>query len=93
MRVPWREVCLLVASFAVGCGNEPTPGTTPPAPTPLSVAQWRELPVGEKYDEATFARLKMQDPRLQTDRGWHRFMAETVVPERKKDLPDDILGN
>lgn len=83
---------IVVAGLLVGCGGEMTPPTTPPAPTPLSVAEWRELPVGEKYDEATFDRLKLQDPKLKEDRNWARFMAETVVPERKKDLPGDLPG-
>jgi hypothetical protein len=48
------------------------------------------LPVTEKYDETTLERLKRNDPNLKTAHGWNRFMIETVVPERKKDLPDDF---
>ena len=66
------------------------PPAMPPAPTPLSVDAWHELPVHEKYDESTFSRLRSQDPKLDNDRAWHRFMIETVIPARKRDLPDDL---
>jgi len=83
-------VCLTLAGIAIGCGSEsPTPQTFTP-PQPLSVAEWRELPTNEKYDEATFHRLKLQNPNLNNDRAWHRFMIETVIPERKQDLPDGL---
>lgn len=84
--------CIAIASVVVGCGGDVTPTTAPPAPTPLGIAEWRELPVAEKYDETTFDRLRLQDPKLKNDRNWARFMVETVIPERKRDLPDDLPG-
>lgn len=92
MKEPFKCVWLVVACFAVGCGSDQTPPTAPPALTPLSVADWRGLPFNEKDDEATFDRLKLQDHKLKDDRAWHRFMVETVNPERKTDLPDDLPG-
>ena len=78
--------CILGALVFAGCGDDGPP-TLPPAPTPLSVAEWKTLEIPIKYDEGTFDRLKMNDPKLQTDRGWDRFMREVIVPERKKDIP------
>ena len=57
---------------------------------PLTVDEWRELPVQTKYDETTFDRLRLHDPNLKNERHWNRFMVETIIPERKKDLPDDL---
>ena len=76
-------VCLLALA---GCGDNGPP-TLPPAPTPLNVQEWKSLEIQVKYDEATFDRLKLNDPKLKSDREWHRFMREVVVPERKKDIP------
>lgn len=76
--------------LVAGCGGQPAPSPMPDAPTPLSVAQWRDLPVNEKYDEATFQRLRLHDPNLNDERTWQQFMMETVIPERTKDLPDDF---
>lgn len=58
----------------------------------IELSRVARLPVVEKYDDATFSRLKMNEETLQSERAWHRFMVETVVPERKKDLPDDFKG-
>lgn len=79
--------CICGASW--GCGTS-VPEQVPvelPAPTPLSVTQWKELPVAEKYDPTTFERLKLNDPKLQRKPAWDKFMEEVVVPERKKDVP------
>ena len=92
MKSYWKHSCLLVACLAAGCSSESGPPPLPAPPTPLSLAEWRELPVVEKYDDATFSRLKMNEDTLQSERAWHRFMVETVIPERKKDLPDDFKG-
>ncbi|MEO8497618.1 MAG: hypothetical protein ABI614_21335, partial [Planctomycetota bacterium] len=92
VRKVMKILCVVVASAAIGCSGEPTPNEMPSAPTPLSVAEWQALPVVEKYDDAAFQRLKMQDAKLKNEREWHRFMVETVIPERKKDLPGDFAG-
>jgi hypothetical protein len=97
MNVQWNTACLLVACLlmaclAAGCSSGSGPPSMPPSPTPLTLAEWRELPVVEKYDDATFSRLKMNDDKLNSERAWNRFMVETIIPERKKDLPDDFKG-
>lgn len=81
------KIALLTAVFCVGCSAEPTIPTLPPAPTPLTVEQWKTLPISEKYDEATFERLKLQDSKLKSDREWEKFMKTVIIPERKIDIP------
>lgn len=76
---------LLALGGASGCGSaDPVPTGPPP---PLTVEAWKILPVEEKYDPGTFERLKDGDPKLHSPQAWNRFMAEVVVPERKKDIP------
>ncbi|MBI2478947.1 MAG: hypothetical protein HYV60_10035 [Planctomycetia bacterium] len=78
-------VCLLSLLTLSGCDGEPSPRTVPGPLPPLSLEEWKQLPEQEKYDEATFDRLREQDKSLQSERGWGKFMREVVVPERKKD--------
>ncbi|WP_166822888.1 hypothetical protein [Thalassoroseus pseudoceratinae] len=48
-----------------GCSGQPIESADDPVP-PLTVKAWRELPVEQKYDEATFSRLKDAAPKRQT---------------------------
>lgn len=86
------RACVLAAVIGcglAGCGGsvpQQTPRDLPPR-APLSVEEWKQLPVSEKYDAASFERLRLHDPRLKSERAWDKFMAEVVVPERKKDIP------
>ena len=80
-------VGLMLISLALGCGGSAALPAPPTTPTPLSLAEWKQLPIEEKYDGATFERLKLGDPRLQNDRAWNAFMRKEIVPERKKDIP------
>src|SRR5438128_11767434 len=84
--------CLFVAvslSLFAGCGGGGTP--KPPAPLPpptaLTLEEWKTLPIEEKYDGATFERLKLADPKLQNDRNWAYYEKQYIIPERKKDIP------
>jgi hypothetical protein len=77
-------VAAVLLGGALGCGGE-EPVADPP--TPLTVAQWKTLPPEEKYDPATFERLKDADPKLRSPAGWEKFMVEVVVPERTRDIP------
>lgn len=45
------------------------------------------LPIEEKYDAATFERLKDATPDPESPKAWDRFMREVIVPERKRDIP------
>lgn len=83
-----RLTFLAVVAFAVGCGREPNQPRELQSPTPLSVTEWKQLPVEEKYQPESFERLKLHDPKLRSDRVWHNFMVKVVVPERKKDIPE-----
>jgi hypothetical protein len=91
--VSWEGLVYLVRFFAllflclcVGCDDSSPPTLPSPLP-PLTVEEWKTLPVEEKYDEGTFDRLREQDPKLKGDREWARFMKEVVVLERKIDIP------
>jgi hypothetical protein len=76
------------AAIAVaGCGS----ATAPISKTgPLTVDAWKELDPAEKYDEATFDRLKQHDPKLKSGSEWVQFMRKVVIPERNADMPDTI---
>ena len=52
------------------------------------MTEWKQLPVEEKYQPESFERLKLNDPELRSDRAWHQFMLKLVVPEHKKDIPE-----
>lgn len=79
-------LCICLLSCA-GCGRTQGP-PQPIAPlTPLSLAEWKKLPIDVKYDEATFERLKLADPKLQSEAAWNDFMMKVVIPERKVDIP------
>ena len=77
--------------FVLGCGGDVVDESNGPPP-PLTVEAWKELPIQEKYDAATFERLKDADPKLKSPREWDKFMRGVVVPERKVDIPDTPSG-
>lgn len=75
------------AVLMAGCGRTQSPPQPIAPPTPLSVEEWKKMPVDLKYDELSFERLKLADPRLQNEAVWNEFMIKVVVPERKIDIP------
>jgi hypothetical protein len=79
--------CMLMVSVCTGCGDRSLPPSAPPRLGALTIDQWKQLPIEEKYDEATFERLRQQDDKLQSDRAWNRFFRKVVIPERMKDIP------
>ena len=83
-RLFWTGCLILGAGLFPGCS---TSTETVWSDDPLSVDAWRELEPSRKYDPATFDRLKKGDPNLETESGWHRFMVEVVVPQRRIDIP------
>ncbi len=77
------SILILVATLTLaGCGR---PMASRPAP--LSVSDWRALPVDKKYTAEALERLKEGDPKLQTPEGWEAFSRTTLAQERKKDFP------
>ncbi|HTN76677.1 MAG TPA: hypothetical protein VL096_15570 [Pirellulaceae bacterium] len=87
-----NRFCLLLTtlmlSALLGCGQAEQPILkTLPAPTPLTIEDWKKLPIEEKYDELSFDRLKLQDPKLKSDAAWRAFMKKEILPERTKDFP------
>lgn len=81
---------ILLAAPLSGCGSQRTAETPAAAEGPVSVEQWRELPVEEKYQPETLERLRASDPELEDERAWSRMMRDVVVPARMQDLPDDF---
>jgi len=80
-----RTATLILALAAAGCGGGGTADTPPVAP--LTVADWKNLPVEQKYQPEALERLKKGDPNLDTAEGWEAFQKTVVGPARKKDFP------
>jgi hypothetical protein len=73
-------LAMLVA--AVGC-DKPVEDEPPP----VTIAEWKSMPVGQKYSREMLERLKKGDPKLQTPEGWESFAKTTLAATRKKDFP------
>lgn len=70
-----------------GCGGSPQQTVIElPPKEPLSVEEWKTLPVEEKYEHDAFERLRLSDSQLKSDAAWDAFMRDVIVPERKKDI-------
>ncbi len=79
---------LLTVSFAlVGCGRAPTKDL---ANEPLTVEDWKDMPVESKYEIGTFERLKLGEPKLQDDREWQLFARNVMLPAKKRELPSAV---
>jgi hypothetical protein len=76
-------VCLMISAF--GCGGSGPADSGPN--TPLTVADWKAMPVEQKYSGETLERLKKGDPNLDTAEGWEAFQKTVIAPSRKKDFP------
>jgi hypothetical protein len=76
---------LLVLMTVIGCGK------TDPVPSaeekPLTLEQWKTLPVQEKYEVDTFERLKQGEPKFREQREWDKFARDTLMPAKKRDFP------
>jgi hypothetical protein len=80
------RTCLMVLTLALaGCGGGGAAATG--ADVPLTVADWKALPVESKYSAETLERLKKGDPNLATADGWETFQKTVIAPSRKKDFP------
>jgi len=83
---------ILISAMAAGCAGNSGAAKTGPA-SPLTVAEWKTLPVDEKYEPATIERLKKADPNLETPEGWDAFNRSTLLPARKMDFPNGQKKN
>lgn len=72
---------MLILGLAIGCGSS-QPATNP-AEEPLSLSDWKKMPVAEKYKVTTFERLKTGNPNLQEAEAWDQFLEETVGPAKQ----------
>jgi hypothetical protein len=84
MKAVYGILLLVLTAGVVGCGGQPQ-SAEPPAP--LSVADWKTMPVDQKYQPETLERLKQGDPKLDTPEGWDAFSRSTLAENRKKDFP------
>jgi hypothetical protein len=74
----------LALLIAAGCGKtDPVPA---PEDSPLTVEQWKALPAEQKYEAATFERLKAGDPKLRDERAWEKFTRDVLLPAKKRDF-------
>jgi len=78
---------LTLAALLAGCSKTPPPPAPLPPPTALTLEEWRALPIQEKYDGATFERLRMNNPQLQNEQNWKAYERQYILPERQKDIP------
>lgn len=82
------RIALLILTIALaltGCGKK---SSKTEASAPLTVAEWKCMPVDQKYLPETLERLKAGDPNLNTPEGWEEFQRTVVAPSRKQDFPN-----
>jgi len=85
--------CLsLVLIMVLACSDNQPKIVDPPSRSPLTMEAWEGMPFSQKYDGATLDRLRMADPKLKSDRAWHKFMKEVVIPAREKDSVVESSG-
>jgi hypothetical protein len=78
----------LMLGFTVpGCGGRANGTTEALATGPLTLEEWKALPVERKYEPETFERLKKADKQLQSSSGWDRFLKTVIIPHRQKEIP------
>jgi hypothetical protein len=81
-------LALLAGGGMFGCNRTPqqTVIELPPM-RPLTVEEWKKLPVDKKYEPYAFEQLKLNDPQLKGEAAWDAFMRNVIMPERDKDIP------
>ncbi len=72
---------MLLLVLAMGCGSSQQ--VSNPAEEPLSLNDWKNMPVAEKYKVTAFERLKTGNPRLQEPEAWDQLLEETVAPAKQ----------
>ena len=83
-----RLACLAMIGIMglTGCGSEETTAAYVPT-KPITVEEWKTLPIAIKYDPSTFDKLRQSDAKLRSKKAWDRFFRTVIVAERRKDLP------
>lgn len=89
MRATIGLLALVTAIALVGCGEKPVEADAA-LTAPLSVEQWKGLPVETKYEVSTLERVKDGDPKFQQQREWDKFLRTVVNPARKKEAPNGM---
>ncbi len=88
-RLFWALICSM--GMAIGCSSEQP---APPDPNgPLTMAEWKELPIEIKFEEEGLRRLREGTPELQDDAAFQKFRETTLKEELKKDAPLKPAGS
>jgi len=85
MRLSATILFVVVCLCAAGCGRKTADFAV--SLNPLSVNEWKAMPVEQKYEIESFERLKLGNPRLQRQQEWDQFSRTVIVPSRQRDLP------
>jgi len=86
MRSTSLVLSLIAGVTLAGCGE--TSVEVSPPPKPLTVNEWKTMPLDKKYAGETLEQLKMGDPSLDTAEGWEKFQRTVVIPARRRDFPN-----
>jgi len=82
-RLSWAVMCTV--AMTAGCSSEQPAPTLPEGP--LTIAEWKELPIEIKFEEEGLKRLREGTPELQDDAAFQKFQETTLKEELKKDAP------
>ncbi|WP_437185123.1 hypothetical protein SH668x_002214 [Planctomicrobium sp. SH668] len=87
-------VAMQMAAIGIlgGCSNS-APPLEPQPLQPLTIADWKNLTGNEKFAEETMERLKLGDPKLNTTKGWNKFLATEMKAELAKSKAQQAPSN
>lgn len=84
-----KIIFLLIAPllFTTGCtGDSSVESASTADRSPITVEQWKLLPNDQKFDPATYDRLKAKDPSLKKEDNWEELMNEVIAPALKENV-------
>lgn len=83
----WLICMLLLVGLSCSQSKEPQE-TVSGVDNKLTLDQWREYKLPEKYEPEVLERLRLHDEKLKkSESAWKRYFREHVMPEMKKDFP------